>query len=86
MAAFLLLSNICFAQTDSAKMKKMEELRTLIIIEKLSLTPKEQKDFLPLYHAYKNAEIKLQKQINSILKNGNKESISQEKATKLLDS
>jgi len=72
------------AARDTAKERKFEELRNQILIEKLALTEKEQTTFLPLYKEYKDQEKALIKKIRRIMRNAEKEGITEDEARKSL--
>ncbi len=69
---------------DTAKIRKFEELRSAIIIEKLALTVKEQKEFLPLYNEYKQKEKVIAQKIRKTSKEANNEQLTDEQANELL--
>ena len=70
---------------DTAKQRKFEELRNQILIEKLSLTEQEQKDFLPLYTDYKEKEQEINKQIRRTVKSSQKEGLTEKEANVVLE-
>ena len=81
---FLAMAFNVNAARDTAKERKFEELRTKILIEKLALTDKEQKEFFPLYKEYKDKEKVLNSKIRKTHKAAQKEAVTEEEAEKLL--
>lgn len=69
--------------------QKMKELHQAFIADKLELTDKERKEFMPLFHEMKEEEKKMMKGMKEDLKylrkKGKKEKLSEEDANKLLD-
>ena len=83
----IFLTTLSWAQgkgIDTAKMRKFIELRNTIITEKLSLTDKEQADFLPIYNEYTEKEHKLRNEIRKILRQTKDKSYTEDEANKAL--
>lgn len=84
---FSLFLGSCFiasAARDTAKERKFEELRNAILNEKLALTEKEQKEFLPLYKEYKEKEKLIITKIRRTMRMAQKTDLSDAEAKKTL--